>query len=194
MTEVSVSYGRGRLSAPSQASPILSSEVLALVESHKGIFLDVGCSDHKMPGSVGMDKRALPGVDIVWNAEQTPWPLPDECCWRILASHVWEHLDPSKMIYIMNECHRIMKVQGQLCLAMPYPGSPRFWQDPTHRHAWNEATPLYFTPGHGLYEVYRPKPWKLELNEWNSIGDINIILSKLDDSKGEYSMQQQGLL
>ncbi len=143
------------------------------------IFLDVGCSDHKMSGSIGIDKRPLSGVDIVHDIEVLPWPLPDACCRRILMSHIVEHLKPWCIMDIFDELWRVMEDHGQLLIATPYAGSPRFWQDPTHVHGFMEATAQYFDPDYPLYQVYRPKPWKIEQNVWHSVGDMEIILSKL---------------
>jgi SAM-dependent methyltransferase len=163
--------------------------ITRLIESEKGIFLDLGCGGHKDKHAIGMDKRAVPGVDIVHNIETFPWPLPDAVCYRILASHIFEHLNPSLMIDIMNECHRIMKPNGQLMIAMPYPGTPRFWQDPTHIKAWNEATPHYFNCEHPLWTIYEPKCWTIELNQWNSGGDINIIMAARPGTHEEHGKE-----
>lgn len=162
-------------------SPPLAPGIAALIAANQGIFLDVGCSDHKSQGSIGMDIRAVEGVDIVHDLESFPWPLPDGCAKRILCSHLIEHIKPWLTVKFIDECWRVMQENGQLMIATPYAGSPRFWQDPTHVHGWMEATPLYFTPGHPLYDVYRPKPWKLELNEWASVGDLSVILAKLPE-------------
>ena len=112
----------------------LPPQITTLIAANQGIFLDVGCSDHKSAGSLGMDKRAVDGVDIVHDMEMLPWPLPDACVKRMLASHIVEHLNPALSVDILNEMHRVMQPKGQLLIATPYAGSPRFWQDPTHRH------------------------------------------------------------
>lgn len=188
MTEVTVEYS-GALAQPSlppAARPILSPEVVTLIEAKKGIFLDIGCSDHKTPGSVGMDKRAVTGVDIVHDLECFPWPLPDACAHRILCSHLIEHIKPWLSVQFLDECWRVMQPEGQLILATPYAGSPRFHQDPTHIHGWMEATPTYFDCDYGLWTVYRPQCWKIELNQWNVVGDLHVILSKRTHTHGPY--------
>ena len=65
-----------------------------LEENNLGIKLDIGCGANKQPGFVGIDNRDLPGVDIVWNVELFPWPLPDGCASLCMASHLLEHIDP----------------------------------------------------------------------------------------------------
>lgn len=62
------------------------------IEEEKNISLDVGCGAYKRKGSVGMDIRPLPGVDIVHDLNKYPWPIPDDVCGLITASHVLEHI------------------------------------------------------------------------------------------------------
>lgn len=142
------------------------------------LMLDIGCGNNKMPDHIGMDRRKLPGVDVVHDAEVLPWPFADETFNRITLSHVMEHLKPWLVIDIMNEMWRVMKPGGLLMLAMPYPGSFGFYQDPSHIKSWNEATATYFDPDHPLYAIYEPKPWKIEANVWRSDGNIEIAMRK----------------
>lgn len=68
--------------------------VSKLIAANSGIKLDIGCGDAKNIGFVGMDYRARPGVDIVHDVEQFPWPLPDESVLVAVSSHLVEHLNP----------------------------------------------------------------------------------------------------
>ena len=147
------------------------------------LTLDVGCGGNKTPGSVGMDVRALPGVDAVHDLQTFPWPFADETFDEIIMSHVMEHVEPKYVIHVMNEMWRVMKVGGVLMMAMPYPGSHGHWQDPTHYKPWNETTPHYFDPeasgGTGeLYNIYKPAPWEINGHAWRSDGNIEIGLRK----------------
>ena len=149
-----------------------------LMVNGQGIMLDIGCGASKSPGWIGMDKRALPGVDLVHDLEVFPYPLPDECAHIILASHILEHIKPWLQLEVMDELWRIMKPDGQLCIALPYAGSPGYYQDPTHCCPWNEATPEYYDPDCMLYHVYQPKPWKIIQNDWVMTGNMEIRLMK----------------
>ena len=146
----------------------------------KQLYLDAGCGDNKNDGCLGMDKRKLPGVDVVHDVEVVPWPFPADTFDRIIMSHVMEHLKPWLVVDIMDEMWRVMKVGGVLMLSMPYAGSFGHWQDPTHVKPWNEATATYFDPDKPLYKVYKPKPWKIEGNVWRNDGNIEIALRKRD--------------
>lgn len=69
-------------------------DIKKLLEEKSGIRLDIGGGQDPMPGFVNIDVLDLPEVDIVWDIERTPWPLPDECVTSAVASHVLEHLTP----------------------------------------------------------------------------------------------------
>src|SRR3990172_723772 len=154
--------------------PLMKSDLRKKVQ----LWLDVGCGNNKQSNCIGMDKRKLDGVDIVHDCEEFPWPFASETFTRIIMSHLIEHLKPWLAIDVMDEAWRVMKPQGQLMLSMPYAGSFGHWQDPTHIKPWNEATATYFDPDHDLYQIYKPKPWKIEANVWRSDGNIEIVLSK----------------
>lgn len=66
-----------------------------LFEDKVGIELDIGCGANKrIETAVGMDVRELPGVDIVHDIMLFPWPVPNETCNRLYASHLCEHIPP----------------------------------------------------------------------------------------------------
>lgn len=164
----------------------------SLFKKKAGISLDLGCGNHKQPGFVGMDIQKFPTVEIVHDIEVIPYPIPASICNKILASHMLEHICPKRILRVMNELWRIMKPDGQLLISLPYGGSQGFWQDPTHCHSWNEATMYYFDPypmslkgaRSTLYDLYRPKPWKVIRCEWFATGSMEIILEKrLTDEK-----------
>jgi len=131
----------------------------------QGIRLDIGGGNNPNPGFINIDILPLPKVDIVWDLEEFPWPLPDESVSVATASHVLEHINPHKGVFIkfMNEIWRVMKPEGQFAFVVPHGESPGFIQDPTHCNPMNETTMHYFEPlsETQLYQFYRPKPWKI---------------------------------
>lgn len=66
-----------------------------LKENNQGIKLDLGGGGAPQPGFVNIDVRDLPEVDVVHNLELFPWPLPDESCSLVMASHLLEHITPT---------------------------------------------------------------------------------------------------
>ena len=155
-----------------------------MVKKVGGIKLDVGAGDNIQSGFIGMDIRPTKNADIVHNAEVVPYPLPSDICHTIMCIHLIEHLNPSKMVDIMNEWWRLLKETGQLWLSMPYAGSVGFWQDPTHIKSWNEVTATYFDPSNFLYNIYKPKPYKIIRNVWYEIGNLEVVLEKLPEKHG----------
>jgi SAM-dependent methyltransferase len=150
---------------------------------NQGIRLDIGCGGAKQNHWVGMDIRELKGVDIVHNVQDFPYPIPDDSCFQILLSHLWEHIEPKYRIQMMNELWRIMKPDGQLLISVPYYLSFGATQDPTHYTCPNEATMTYFDPNCGLYNIYKPKPWKIIRNDYQINGNLEVIL-EAQKSKG----------
>lgn len=155
------------------------------VKVEQKIMLDVGCGFNCQPGFVGMDRRKVDGVQIVHDAEVTPWPLDDGSCSVILMSHLIEHIKPWFQIDVIDECWRVLEMGGQLVIAVPYATSFGYYQDPTHCTPWNEATPTYFAPGNPLYEVYRPKPWSIEKLYWEIHGNMEIVMRKISGDNPE---------
>lgn len=151
-----------------------------VLQRHSGIRLDIGCGANKQKGFVGMDRRPLKGVDIVHDWNDYPWPLPDESCQMVMASHVVEHVNPADGGFLrwMDELWRITAVGGQVAISLPHGYSPGYLQDPTHCNPCNEATWLYFDPDHGLYGIYEPKPWRIEALASHPMANIELVLIK----------------
>lgn len=84
----------------------------------------------------GSDVRPLPGIDLQWNLEVTPLPLPDGCREEIGSSHLLEHI--RNLIPLMNEGHRLLQPVGIFRAVSPQvcdsqgPGFASAFQDPSH--------------------------------------------------------------
>lgn len=157
------------------------------IKSKQGIRLDIGGGNNPNPGFVNIDILPLPKVDIVWDLENTPWPLPDESVLMATASHVLEHINPHKGVFInvMNEIWRVLKPEAQFAFVVPHASSHGYAQDPTHCNMINETTMHYFDPdpegktmGGQLYNFYRPKPWRIIKQYFNPEGNLEVLLEK----------------
>jgi SAM-dependent methyltransferase len=155
--------------------------ITELLKDRSGIRLDIGAGENRQPGFVTMDIRDLPNVDIVWDAQEFPYPLPDNSCLQILMSHLWEHIEPKFRFKLMDELHRILKPRGQLLISAPHAESHGANQDPSHYTSPNETTFLYFNPECPLYAIYKPKPWRVESNVFNMSGNIEVIMSTIKE-------------
>lgn len=125
--------------------------------------LNLGCGLDQPEGYVNADLVPLPGVDVVCDLDQPPWPWKDGAAGYIKASHVFEHLaDP---VAFMTEAWRVLEVDGLLDLRVPGGGylGPGVWMphehsytDPTHRRHCTPHTWDYWIPGTMLFEAYGP--------------------------------------
>jgi SAM-dependent methyltransferase len=144
----------------------------------------------------------MPGVDIVHDVTVFPWPLPDECVLKAIASHLVEHIPPAAIgpdgmwwpfMAFMDEVWRVMKPYGEFIIVAPHGSSQGFLQDPTHCNALNENTFYYFTPGQPLnrpgylYNFYKPRPWRIKEHGrfFNPAGNIEIVLVKEGGTEDE---------
>lgn len=152
------------------------------LESKKGILLDIACGNNKQVGFIGLDKTKWDNVDIVHDLEVFPWPLEDNSCLIVIGSHIVEHIKPWLTIDFFNECWRILKPNGQLIISTPYGGSVGYWQDPTHCNGFTERTFWYFDPAYELYNIYKPKPWKIEKGfpSYQMNGNLEILMRKAE--------------
>lgn len=151
----------------------------------KSIKLDVGCGGNKQKNYVGMDKRALEGVDIVHDVESFPWPIEGEIVTDAICSHLIEHIKPWLFIDFMNELWRVMRVGGVVAMQAPYGVNHLFVMDPTHCNPVNHATFQYFDPKYPLWTIYKPKPWRMAVGfpTWQANGLIEILMEKMSEDE-----------
>ena len=107
--------------------------------------LDFGCGGRKLPGSVGLDMLALPGVDIVHDINVRPWPIADNSFDLVLGNHVLEHVDD--VLATLGELHRVTKSGGHVVIQVPYFRCVDAFNDPTHVHFFATQTLDYCIEG-----------------------------------------------
>jgi hypothetical protein len=143
--------------------------------------IDIACGENKHTGCIGIDVRALPGVDIVHDLESFPWPIPSGTVAEAIASHYIEHIKPWLSIAFMNEVWRVLVPGGKFTAITPYAGSPAYWQDPTHCNGWTEITFQYFDPRYHLFRIYKPRPWRIcggYPRRQNPFGFLEVVMEK----------------
>ena len=112
--------------------------------------IDIGCGPNKRPGALGLDIHPYPGVDVVADLNEVPWPLEADRFDRIVCSHLVEHV--AEPTGFFREVHRIAKNGALVHVTTPHFSSIDSWTDPTHR--WHLATIWYqeLLPGSYLAE------------------------------------------
>lgn len=109
--------------------------------------LNLGSGHFPAAGYVNVDYALSTHPDVRWDLDQFPYPLAEQSCDEIVASHVLEHLrDP---FAAMREWHRLLRPGGRLYLRVPH--FSRGFTNPDHRRGFDVSFPLYFDP--------RMPPW-----------------------------------
>lgn len=123
----------------------------------KGIRLNLGCGQARIPGFIGVDLVPGPAVDVICDLEIYPWrfinadpPLPcdehqrlyDNSILEVQIHHYLEHV--TDLISFANELYRVMVPGGKIKIVSPYYSSVRASQDPTHKQWISENTFVYW--------------------------------------------------
>lgn len=93
-----------------------------------------------------MDIAPLPGVDIVADLNQHPYPFENEAYDTIFCEDVLEHL--SDFEGCMRELHRVLKKGGKLFISVPHFSSADNFIDPSHKKMFSASTFGYFVKNH----------------------------------------------
>jgi len=124
-------------------------------------ILDLGCGPKtKKPGSIGLDKRSAPHVDVVHDLNVYPYPFPDNEFDWIEMSHIIEHLD--RPLQLMNEVHRIAKNGTTIRIITPHYSSQLSYGDLEHFHHFGYITFLTLQ-NTGLFKIKKHKLWFTDL-------------------------------
>jgi predicted SAM-dependent methyltransferase len=134
--------------------------------------LDIGCGISKRKGFIGVDKIALPGVDIVHDLDVFPYPFDDDEVTFIWMNHVLEHLMyPVKTI---EEIYRICKIGARVVITTPYFRSYLATVDPTHKSFFGLGWFNYFDPEHEFFKKYQYSIARFKIEKIELDRDVEI--------------------
>jgi SAM-dependent methyltransferase len=141
--------------------------------SRQSKILELGCGRVKHANAVGIDRVALPGVDVVHDLNRYPYPFADSTFDEVFAIHVIEHLD--SILAVMEEIHRITRPKARVTIITPHHSDAISWQDPTHKWHLNSYSFSYFEPTYptNYYTAarFRIKSKEVELASiWKALG------------------------
>ena len=80
--------------------------------------LNLGCGTNKIIGALNVDAFEICEPDLVWDLNNTPWPLETETFDVVIAHHVLEHLVDWWSAF--EEIARVTKVGGRIEIAVPH--------------------------------------------------------------------------
>jgi len=92
--------------------------------------LNLGAGLDRKKGWINLDMKAYPGIQVVHDLNEFPWPFEDSSFDEIVAIDVLEHV--LNFYKTMDECSRILMCDGLLIIQGPLAGSWSHYHDPTH--------------------------------------------------------------
>ncbi len=81
--------------------------------------INLGSNKKMIGGYVNVDGLQLPGVDVVHDLTQVPYPFEDGVAEEIVMIEVLEHLSFRSTLACLKECYRILKDDGVLIVQVP---------------------------------------------------------------------------
>jgi SAM-dependent methyltransferase len=112
----------------------------------KPLRLNLGSGNEPLAGHLNVDRRRVPGVQIV--ADVLALPFPDDSAALVRASSLLEHFtDP---YVVLDEVHRVLAPDGRFVMRVPALGSVSAHLDRSHvfladLKLWREILAGYFT-------------------------------------------------
>lgn len=128
----------------------------------EGERLNLGAGWDPTEGYLRLDRTDVGNPDVI--ATVPPIPLEDDRFVEVRAFHVLEHIPREKLVELMNECWRVLKMGGYMEIEVPVFPSDAAMADPTHISFFVAATFDYFVRGgqfDGERRLYGLKPWEL---------------------------------
>jgi hypothetical protein len=112
--------------------------------------LDIACGQRKKPGFKGIDLAG--DADIIWDLNETPWPIKTSSVKEVYCSHYVEHIPHWRPGWEVDgwwrffaELWRVMKTDAIAEFIHPYGMHIRAFWDPTHVRFINEVSWYYLS-------------------------------------------------
>ena len=106
--------------------------------------------------------------------------IDDNSVDHIIAFNILEHIPQERVIFVMNECNRVLKSKCELHIKVPPVTNPlQAFSDPTHRSYWSYVTfNNYFCGKSPRNADYGIKKWGKRKVKTISPGELEAILYK----------------
>ncbi|MBC8509846.1 MAG: class I SAM-dependent methyltransferase [Anaerolineales bacterium] len=123
------------------------------------MILDLGCGTDKVTGAIGLENVPLPGVDVLHDLLDFPYPFGDGCASEVHLNHVIEHFVLADIQRILDETYRILQPGGITYISVPHVYSVAAWVDPTHKMAFTFGSAQFF-------DAHAAKAYYKEINSY----------------------------
>lgn len=123
---------------------VVNDALLEDLRAGRPVEIDIGAGTDRRPGHYSLDRRELPGVDVVADLEEPLDAFPDASVARVHAHHVLEHV--VALDALLDELHRILRPDGRLVTTVPHWANPLGFSDPTHVRFFGLWSWCYLAP------------------------------------------------
>lgn len=141
--------------------------------------LNIGCGNCYMEGYKNIDISPDVKTDECYDISKGI-KEKDNSADEIIAGCVLEQIDD--LVYIMNECHRVLKDGGMLKGYVPSTDPRVMFYDPMDKRFFQEQSFGYFEKGNHLWETfgknYGFKGWSKAETQTNDAGIIHFKLTR----------------
>ena len=100
--------------------------------------LNLGCGQLRIAGYLGVDSHPDPGVDVVTDLTEHPWPYEHESVDGAITWHFLEHLPGFEFHRAIDEIHRVLRPGAVVYIKVPY--RERGPYHPFHFRVFNRET------------------------------------------------------
>src|SRR3990170_6910866 len=80
--------------------------------------LNLGCGPYKIKGAINIDRKPRHQPDLVRDVTRG-LPFDDSSVYHVNASHFLEHLSRDDMMFVIEECYRVLIAGGQFTIRVP---------------------------------------------------------------------------
>jgi hypothetical protein len=101
---------------------ILNPLVQRDIDAGRGLRLNLGCGRRSRSGFYGVDRVALPGVDILADLDEPLSALPDDSVEEVYCRHTLEHV--VRFLELIAELHRVTRPEGRIEVIVPHFSTP----------------------------------------------------------------------
>ena len=135
-----------------------NNEIIPPIPKKKHLGLNLGCGFVKFKEQqeinfISLDIDPVVKPDIVRDVLQG-LPFDDEKFDVVVCHHFLEHFAGESFVFIINECHRVLKSNGELVIYSPYYKHFGAWTDPHHKFFFREESlEAWFFPSNSSYSM-----------------------------------------
>jgi len=153
--------------------------------------LNLGCGNHPIVGTIGVDWKQCGCADILWDLESVPWPFANERCEEVWMHDVVEHLGHRVFYPVMEEVWRILKPNHLCHIHTSIWNTEQSFREPTHVRFMTVESFNFFDRRWEYFERYKHNTTaRFKVLEAVPDGlDLRVVLQKEGAVRG--SLQQQ---